>query len=241
MPQQMTSTGGVTGSISRSPQLSRGSGAGGAFAGSAAGALTGSAILPGPGTLAGAAIGAGISGVASLLGAKKNSNASRDSMRMQVSAADRALAAQREMLDRQTADELRDRESRRQNMAQFDERRASNASRLAPAYGESQAQADARRMNSFGQPQGGAQGGGPPTQMAMSQGQPPQPPQGALPPQGAPPPNAFGMPTGATVWMQAPNGGETMEVPMEPWATIDALLKKGATIIQPPTEQMGRA
>jgi gas vesicle protein len=238
MPQQMTSTGGVTGSISRSPQLSRGSGAGGAFAGSAAGALTGSAILPGPGTLAGAAIGAGISGVASLLGAKKNSNASRDSMRMQVSAADRALAAQREMLDRQTADELRDRESRRQNMAQFDERRASNASRLAPAYGESQAQADARRMNSFGQPQGGAQGGGPPTQMAMSQG---QPPQGALPPQGAPPPNAFGMPTGATVWMQAPNGGETMEVPMEPWATIDALVKKGATIIQPPTEQMGRA
>ena len=194
-----------------------------------------------PGPVAAVVIPAAISGVASLLGANKNAGASRDASRMQSSTASRALAAQREMLDRQTADELRDRESRRQNMAQFDERRASNASRLAPAYGESQAQADARRMNSFGQPQGGAQGGGPPTQMAMSQGQPPQPPQGALPPQGAPPPNAFGMPTGATVWMQAPNGGETMEVPMEPRATMQALLKKGARIIQPPTEQMGRA
>ncbi len=194
-----------------------------------------------PGPVATVVIPAAISGVASLLGANKNAGASRDASRMQSSTASRALAAQREMLDRQTADELRDRESRRQNMAQFDERRASNASRLAPAYGESQAQADARRMNSFGQPQGGAQGGGPPTQMAMSQGQPPQPPQGALPPQGAPPPNAFGMPTGATVWMQAPNGGETMEVPMEPRATMQALLKKGARIIQPPTEQMGRA
>ena len=193
------------------------------------------------GPVATVVIPAAISGVASLLGANKNAGASRDASRMQSSTASRALAAQREMLDRQTADELRDRESRRQNMAQFDERRASNASRLAPAYGESQAQADARRMNSFGQPQGGAQGGGPPTQMAMSQGQPPQPPQGALPPQGAPPPNAFGMPTGATVWMQAPNGGETMEVPMEPRATMQALLKKGARIIQPPTEQMGRA
>ena len=190
------------------------------------------------GPVATVVIPAAISGVASLLGANKNAGASRDASRMQSSTASRALAAQREMLDRQTADELRDRESRRQNMAQFDERRASNASRLAPAYGESQAQADARRMNSFGQPQGGAQGGGPPTQMAMSQG---QPPQGALPPQGAPPPNAFGMPTGATVWMQAPNGGETMEVPMEPRATMQALLKKGARIIQPPTEQMGRA
>ena len=194
-----------------------------------------------PGPVAAVVIPAAISGVASLLGANKNAGASRDASRMQSSTASRALAAQREMLDRQTADELRDRESRRQNMAQFDERQASNASRLAPAYGESQAQADARRMNSFGQPQGGAQGGGPPTQMAMSQGQPPQPPQGALPPQGAPPPNAFGMPTGATVWMQAPNGGETMEVPMEPRATMQALLKKGARIIQPPTEQMGRA
>ena len=193
------------------------------------------------GPVATVVIPAAISGVSSLLGANKNAGASRDASRMQSSTASRALAAQREMLDRQTADELRDRESRRQNMAQFDDRRASNASRLAPAYGESQAQADARRMNSFGQPQGGAQGGGPPTQMAMSQGQPPQPPQGALPPQGAPPPNAFGMPTGATVWMQAPNGGETMEVPMEPRATMQALLKKGARIIQPPTEQMGRA
>ena len=191
-----------------------------------------------PGPVATVVIPAAISGVASLLGANKNAGASRDASRMQSSTASRALAEQRRIFDMQYGQEQKDRESRRQNMAQFDERRASNASRLAPAYGESQAQADARRMNSFGQPQGGAQGGGPPTQMAMSQG---QPPQGALPPQGAPPPNAFGMPTGATVWMQAPNGGETMEVPMEPWATIDALLKKGARIIQPPTEQMGRA
>ena len=184
---------------------------------------------------------AAVTGVAALGAAKMTSNASRDASRMQTSTASRALAEQRRIFDMQYEQEQKDRASRQQNMAQFDERRASNASRLAPAYGESQAQADARRMNSFGQPQGGAQGGGPPTQMAMSQGQPPQPPQGALPPQGAPPPNAFGMPTGATVWMQAPNGGETMEVPMEPWATIDALVKKGATIIQPPTEQMGRA
>ena len=191
-----------------------------------------------PGPVAAVVIPAAISGVASLLGANKNAGASRDASRMQSSTASRALAEQRRIFDMQYGQEQKDRESRRQNMAQFDERQASNASRLAPAYGESQAQADARRMNSFGQPQGGAQGGGPPTQMAMSQG---QPPQGALPPQGAPPPNAFGMPTGATVWMQAPNGGETMEVPMEPRATMQALLKKGARIIQPPTEQMGRA
>jgi hypothetical protein len=179
-------------------------------------------------------ISAGIGAIGALGGAKMNSSASKDAVRMQTSAADKALAEQKRIFDLQYEQEQKDRESRRQSRSQFDFNRASNASRLAPAYGEDQAQADARRMNSFGQPQGRPQQapqGLPPTPASMSS----QWPAGDA----VKPPTPQEDPSqsmASTVWLQAPTG-ETMEVSLE---QAPALIQKGAVLIPAPTGQMGR-
>ena len=192
-----------------------------------------------PGPVATVVIPAAISGVASLLGANKNSGASRDASRMQSSTASRALAEQRRIFDMQYGQEQKDRESRLQTFAQYGNTQKPLSGNLPNPYGMSDQQTSQMR-NSFGQPQGGPQA--PPQGPPPPQGAPAQPPmpqgQGPAGPQGQPPAPAQNrsQAMGSTVWLQAPTG-ETMQASLE---QALPLIQKGALMIPAPTGQMGR-
>ena len=193
----------------------------GVLGGAASGATVGTMIAPGVGTV----IGAGIGLVASLFGAKKSSNAARDSAKIQTDFSQKALDEQKRVYDIEKADEARQRAAR----AALTERYTNNTQRLGSlpnSFGMSDEQM-ARARQGAG-PSQGSQG--------MRKPLPPSQPQ----------PGERTMPTGPRgggrpmVTLQAPTG-EVMDVDLD---QAPELIKRGAIMVGQtgvaPTNAFGR-
>ena len=154
---------------------------------------------------------AAVTGIASLFGAKKSSNAAKDSARIQTNFSQKALDEQRRIYDIERADEQRQRSARAGIFDQYGTNPGSFQGNLPNPYGMDDAQTATMRGGNA------SQGAGASKSLPPSQ---PQPGERTMPvgPQGG------GRPT---VTLQAPTG-EILDVDVD---QVPALLQKGAIML----------
>lgn len=179
------------------------------------------------GPLATVAIPAAISAVGSLFGAKKGSNAAKESANIQTDFAQKALDEQKRVYDLERADEQRQRDARAGIFDQYGTNPGTFQGNLPNPYGMSDAQAAAMRG-----PQGDMGRPANPGKMLP----PSQPGTGerTLPIGQGPRNGAHGPGMGKpTVTLQAPTG-EIMDVDID---QAPALIQKGAIMLPPQGRQ----
>jgi hypothetical protein len=173
------------------------------------------------GAIVAAAAPAAISAVGSLFGAKKSSNAAKDSANIQTDFAQKALDEQKRVYDIEKAEEARQRQARAGIFDQYGTNPGTFQGNLPNPYGMSDAQTSQMRGGNASQ---GSQSVRKP--LPPSQAQPGERAQPVGPRGGSETP--WGPRTGRpTVTLQAPTG-EIMDVDID---QVPALLEKGAIML----------
>lgn len=164
---------------------------------------------------------AGITAISSLFGAKKGSDAAKDSSQIQTDYAQKALDEQKRVYDLEKADEQRQRTARAGIFEQYGTNPGTFAGNLPNAFGLSDGQMATMREGNMGNP--GNAGKALPPALPPTGGTTTQPvPTGP----GTQPAQPWGQ-RKPTVTLQAPTG-EIMDVPID---QAQALIRKGAIMI----------